>query len=80
MLEIELFDHLTVCIHKLCLQTIYLIYMWKQALDLITHESWYAIKPNFINTDVWFDVFGISTFVGYLMPMPSLQKNSNGTT
>ena len=27
LLEIKLFDHLTVCIHKMCLQIIYLIYM-----------------------------------------------------
>ena len=28
----------------------------------------------------WFGWFnGISTFVGYLIPMPSFQKNSNGT-
>ena len=27
LLEIEVFDHLTVCIYKMCLLTIYLIYM-----------------------------------------------------
>ena len=27
LLEIELFGHLTVCIYKMCLQIIYLIYM-----------------------------------------------------
>ena len=27
LLEIDLFDHLIVCIYKMCLQIIYLIYM-----------------------------------------------------
>ena len=27
LLEIELFDYLTVCIYKMCLQIMYLIYM-----------------------------------------------------
>ena len=27
VLEIELFDHLTVCVYKMCLPIIYLIYM-----------------------------------------------------
>ena len=27
LLEIELFDYLTVCIYKMCLQIIYLVYM-----------------------------------------------------
>ena len=27
LLEIELFDHLTVCIYKMCLQIIYFIFM-----------------------------------------------------
>ena len=34
MLEIELFDHLTVCINKMCLLIIYLIYMKKTGFGI----------------------------------------------
>ena len=34
LLEIELFDHLTVCIYKMCLEIMYLIYMYKKDLAL----------------------------------------------
>ena len=48
LLEIELFDHLTGCIYKMCLQIIYLIYMYKQDLEL-NNQQWlmrYETKPN----------------------------------
>ena len=38
LFEIELFDHLTVCIYKMCSQTIYLIYMYEQDLALNNQE------------------------------------------
>ena len=31
MLKIELFDNLTVCINKICLQITYLIYVYKES-------------------------------------------------
>ena len=38
LLEIELLDHLTVCIYKMYLQIIYSIYMYKQDLALNNQE------------------------------------------
>ena len=48
LLEIELFDHLTVCIYKMSLQIIYLIYMQKYDLTLHNQQWWicYKTKPD----------------------------------
>ena len=34
LLELELFDHLTVCIYKMCLQIIYIIYVFKTGFGI----------------------------------------------
>ena len=45
---IELFDHLTVCIYKMCLKIMYLIYMYKQDLALNNQQCliYHKTKPN----------------------------------
>ena len=38
LLEIELLDYLNVCIYKMCLQIVYLIYVLKQGVALINQQ------------------------------------------
>ena len=33
-------------INKMCLEILYLIYMYKKDLTLITYNGWYTLKPN----------------------------------
>ena len=70
----------------MCLEIIYIyIYMKDLALDnqqwLICHKTKpnqaQKISYNSFGLESFFD--GISTFVGYLIPRPSLKKNSNRT-
>ena len=44
---LELLYHLTVCVYKMGLQIMYLIYMYKK--DLLLNTQQYAIKPKQIN-------------------------------
>ena len=46
MLEIELFDHLSVYIYKICLQVIYLIYREKNSKNKVTQREEFGIKES----------------------------------
>ena len=50
MIEIELFDLLTVCINKMCLQIIYSIYMLKHDLALSNQQGLTCQKTKPIET------------------------------
>ena len=53
MLEIELFDHLAVCIYKMCLQIIYLMYMKKRNLAL-NNQQWLNQIKTKLNLSILF--------------------------
>ena len=50
-------------------------------LQVIVHRSKLRLPTYRFTVQVWFDFFvlKVSTFEGYLIPEPSLQKNARGT-